>query len=704
MHNSFNCGRIGFRFFNRNSFRFYYIGVMNRILTYWFIFPLVFLCSCTSKTVDKNAEANNDSIKKYLDLATNDTLDPKYRNKYNNRAFSFVDLTKNDTLTRFYLSSLLYNYLGTNDWGDYIKTAKIHFKKSGDANDTLNLARYYRYKGSYFRKTKIYDSAFYYYIKAEKFYKKTNDKYGLAKVYQYKASTQFTGDDYLGADLSAKRAFDYFKTTNSGEDQFEILLCIGNSAHNLKDYKKAVKSFNLALAIVKKYKLKDKRINRIGTCLNNIGNAYREQKKYSKAIYYFNLALEEKNLIENDPSLMGFLLNNLSDCKLHLKDYSGFPDLLFKSIELLKDEEGLKESTVSYVYLSNYYYSIRDTSKAQLYAEKALKNAKRFNSPYYYMTALSNAGSVNSKKAPQYIKEYHKKNDSLLFIERNARNQYYKIQLETDEILQEKETAIKQKWLIGSFALIIILTIVLLLIITRQRSKQKGLQFQQTQQKSNEQIYDLMLIQKNKEELARQSEKKRISLELHDGVMNKLASTRLNLSILNHQKDEKTIAKCLIQIEGIHKIEQEIRNIAHDLNLENFNEINSFETLLNDFIGTQNDTVNTKYILEIDKSINWDYITSGVKMNLYRIIQEASHNINKFAEANNAIISLLFDENHICLSITDNGKGFNPDADMEGIGLKNIKQRVRSLDGKIVIQSANNKNTSINIAIPFTTI
>ncbi|MEO5776516.1 MAG: tetratricopeptide repeat protein [Flavobacterium sp.] len=641
---------------------------MNRLLSYWFIILFVSLYGCTPKTVDKESQAKNDSIQKYLDLAENDTLDSKLRNKYNDKAFSFLDLSKNDTITRFYLSSISYNYMDTKDWIDYTEKAKIHFEKSIAANDTLNLARNQRYKASYFRKNKIYDSAFYYYIKAEKFYKKTNDKYGLAKVYQYKSSIQFNWDDYLGADLSAKKAFDYFKTTNHREEQFQLLLCIGNSAHNLKNYKKAINSFNLAMTIVKKYNLKNKGIDRIGTCLNNIGNAYREQKKYNEAIHYFNLALKEKDLEKRDPVLIGFLLNNLSDCKLQLKDYSKFPDMLIKSVYLLNSsDEGIKESTVSYVYLSNYYFAIKDTLNAQLYAEKALKIAKNFKSPYYYLTALSNAGSVNYKKAPQYIKEYHEKNDSLLFIERNARNQYYKIQLETDEISQEKETAIKQKWTLGTIAAIVILIIILLLIITKQRSRQKELQFQQSQQKANEEIYDLMLTQKSKEDQARQSEKKRIALELHDGVMNRLASTRLNLNMLSRQKDEETINKCLIHIEGIHKIEQEIRNIAHNLNVEIFSQMNSFATLLNDFVMTQNTATVSQYLLETDSTIDWSHISSGIKMNLYRIIQEASHNINKYAQASNVLISLILDGNNICLSITDNGNGFDTDANMEGI-------------------------------------
>ena len=171
--------------------------------------------------------------------------------------------------------------------------------------------------------------------------------------------------------------------------------------------------------------------------------------------------------------------------------------------------------------------------------------------------------------------------------------------------------------------------------------------------------------------------------------------------MLSHQKDEETINKCLAHIEGIHKIEQEIRNIAHNLNLEIFNETNSYVALLNDFIATQNAvTSSPQYKLEIGETINWVAVSSVIKMNLYRIIQEASHNSNKYAQAKIVIISLILDENNICLSITDNGKGFDIDADVEGIGLKNIKHRVESLNGKFVIQSINNKSTSINIAIP----
>jgi signal transduction histidine kinase len=652
--------------------------------------------------MDTTDKATNDSIKKYLDLAGNDSLNVKHRNKYNDKAFSLVDLNKNDTLTRYHLSSISLNYLNTNNLVSFFKIGSLHLEKSFAADDTLNLARYYRYKAGYLKKKSEYDSSFYYYNKAEKFYKRTSDKYGLAFVHINKGEIQFLFDDYSGADLSAKKAYAYFRNSKHKRLEFDLSILIGNINHINRDYENAIKSYKKGLFLIEKYKLRDKNVNLIATCLNNIGNAYREQTKYSEAMQCFYSAIKEKNLIKEDPVVYGFLLNNLSYCKLKLKDHSGFPNLLFKSIELLNNsDEGVKESTISYVYLSNYYTVLKDTLKSQLFANKALEIAKNAKAPYYYLTALSNAGSVNTSKAPQYIKEYHQKNDSLLFIERNKRNQFYKIQLETDEITQEKEKAINQKWFISIISGVIILILSLLFVISRQRNKQKELQLLQEQQKANEEIYELMLTQKSKEEEIRKNEKKRIALELHDGVMNKLASTRLNLDVLKYKKDAQTIEKCVPHIAEIYNIEQEIRNITHDLSQEAFVIGNSFSTLMNDFLNSQNSAYpKTQCKLEIEDAISWNSISSTIKMNLFRIVQEATHNINKFAKAKNVVISFVLDEQNICLSITDNGKGFDPENNTDGIGLKNIKQRVDNLNGNCVIQSIKNKSTSINIAIP----
>ena len=211
--------------------------------------------------------------------------------------------------------------------------------------------------------------------------------------------------------------------------------------------------------------------------------------------------------------------------------------------------------------------------KAEVLApESALKKSKEANAPYYYITSLTHAGSINPKKAPFYIKEVKRINDSLLFAERTARNQYYKIQLETEEINQQKETALKQRTYFIIITLAVFLIAILIIIITRQRLKQKELVLRNTQQKANEEIYQLMLDQQTKIDEVKNIEKNRIARELHDGIMNKLASTRLNLFVLTKRNDEETIKKCIGHINEIQNIEKEVRVIAHELSNDTFSE------------------------------------------------------------------------------------------------------------------------------------
>ena len=209
-----------------------------------------------------------------------------------------------------------------------------------------------------------------------------------------------------------------------------------------------------------------------------------------------------------------------------------------------------------------------------------------------------------------------------------------------------------------------------------------------------------MLTQKGKEDDVRQTEKKRIALELHDGIMNKLSSTRLNLSILSNKTDADTIKKCLTYVNDIYQIETDIRAVSHDLNQDVFQKEHSFINMLEDFVTEINKISKTRFKLELDHTIDWNTISSKLKMHLYRIIQEASHNINKYAQAKKAMINFVLDEDNICMSVTDDGVGFDTTASANGIGIQNMQIRVKSLNGKFTVNSIAKVSTSINIAIP----
>lgn len=659
------------------------------------------LSSCNNQHNSKKENTKKDSVEKYLKLADDYNLSFEIRDNYSKKAFSFIDFDNIDSTALRYIFKVTQVNIRTGNLEEYKKNSSIQLKYSLKNRDTLSLARYYRLRGSYYKDKDVFDSAFFYYAKSEKLYLKskyTNNE--LAYIFCNKSYLKDECGDYTGAVLSANQSLVLLKGSTNYNLVFDVLNLLGNLEHTLKNYDKAIEYHQRAYKLLLKNNVNYNRgYNKLATVINNIGNSYREMGNYNTAILYFKKALSQELKTNQDPSIRAYIYNNLAYVYLKQKKYNEVPKLLEQAVIIFDSVKNYKECAISNMYLSEYFFQKNDTIKAIAYADKALSLASKIKDDYYLFT-LSHAGSVNKEKAPSYIKRYHELNDSLLFQERKARNQFFKIQLETDQIVQEKDTIISKKTLQNSIITIVLSIVILLFIVFRLKAKQRQLQLIQEQQKANEEIYLLMLNQQEKEEKIKLSEKKRIALELHDNVLNKLASTRFNLFAISKNTNKKTIDNALEHINKIQDIENEIRDITHDLNKNLLEEYNSFKFLLLKYIEELNSTYNTRYQIEIDDTINWATVNNTVKLQLYRTIQEAIHNVNKHANATEVSINIILDENNIAMSINDNGIGFDINTTKKGIGLKNMQQRIDVVGGKINIQSTKNRGTSIFISIP----
>jgi signal transduction histidine kinase len=674
---------------------------MNKRLIYWGIILLVSLYGCTSKTnEDKGAQAINDSIKKYLDLADNDTISYDKRLKYNDKAYSLIDLNRNDTLTRYNLSYVSYNY-GILVKNDLLKsTAEKLMTLSLKSNDSLNIARANRYFGLYYVAISDNEKAISYFFKAKKIFKLLNRYDYVIKMMSVISITQYYASDFLGSNKTSVEMIKLASKANFYSLNSSALINIADNLSALDNNEDAIKYYK---RVLREYKVKNS-TNKNSTyknyIYNSIADRYVSLKQYDSASKYIYLNLNNKKLSFTNPTVYSIAISLSALIKLKKGEY----DKLEKQFNLaeyyFQRFSSINGRNYNQIYLSEYYEKVHNNKKSIDAANKALKLSEEYNNTTDILASLDQLIKVDKKNASINAQKYIRIRDSMQILERNFRDKFARIAYETDEISQEKETAIKQKWIIVTIAGVIIVIIVLLLIITRQRSKQKELQFQQSQQKANGEIYHLMLAQKAKEDEARQTEKKRIARELHDGIMNKLSSTRLNLAILSKKTDTETIQKCLTYINQINQIETDIRNISHDLNQDVFQEEDSFRKMIEDFVNQQNTTSNTHYELELDNDIDWNAISSEIKMHLYRIIQEASHNINKYGQAKKASISLVLDAPNICMAITDNGIGFDTSVISKGIGIQNMQSRVKLLNGKFSIRSTKRDTTSVNIAIP----
>ena len=654
---------------------------------------LALVCITCEQKTNTSSDSKQDSIQKYIDLAANETIDYKERVKYNDLAYSLIDLNVNDSVTRNNLYKTNVNFSKLNQYNKIKAAAEKLIDYSLKANDTIDLANGYYTLGCYFMINSENEKAIYLLFKAKKIFSKFNKITEEINCLRNISTTQYYANDYLGGINTSLKTIKLSKKTNNIKRINDSYLNIANNLSALKKNKESIKYYN-------KINLNNYSIENKCVVYNNIALEYLTLNEIDSSTKYCEKVLLQKDKNKLMPGHIAVAYSNLGLTFLKINKLKNLPELFNKAEEIFQKNPNFSYRNYNQIYLSQYFEKINDTKKSINAAKNALLISKRYKNPNDILLSLDQLIKVDKKNASAHAQEYIRINDSLQIAERNFRDKYAQIIFETDEISQQKEIAEKNQFIMAGLSVALFFVGILFFIIIKQRSNRLKMELEQRQQKANEEIYQLMLSQKNSNEAAKEAEKKRIALDLHDGIMNKLASTRLNLSILAEKSDETTITKCLTHISDIYAIEQEIRVIAHNLNNEVFQQENSFVSLLQDFVAVQNETTDTHFLLELDEAIVWNAISSEIKMNLFRIIQEACHNSNKHANANKIIIAFILDENNLCLSINDNGVGFDTQKSSNGIGIQNMKTRVHALGGKITINSFQNHQTSINISVP----
>jgi signal transduction histidine kinase len=84
---------------------------------------------------------------------------------------------------------------------------------------------------------------------------------------------------------------------------------------------------------------------------------------------------------------------------------------------------------------------------------------------------------------------------------------------------------------------------------------------------------------------------------------------------------------------------------------------------------------------------------------VYRVVQEALHNIVQHAEAHNVSIAVRQEPDRLVLAIEDDGKGF-PAQQVRGMGLVGIEERVSYLGGNFDVESAPGRGAKLHIVLP----
>jgi signal transduction histidine kinase len=194
-------------------------------------------------------------------------------------------------------------------------------------------------------------------------------------------------------------------------------------------------------------------------------------------------------------------------------------------------------------------------------------------------------------------------------------------------------------------------------------------------------------------------ERQRIARELHDDVSQRMALLNIEIDQITPQAiSEESRARLRMLSAQARDIATDVHHISYGLHpswLETLGLVAALQSLCRDASKQRNLQVAFTHS-SIPPSVD-----ANVSLCLYRIAQEALHNVARHSQACEAQVSVTCDERHIALQIGDSGVGFDPShMRSAGLGLASMRERVAVLKGQLAINAAPGGGTQITVRIP----
>lgn len=674
---------------------------MKKILSFSFFYNfLVFLIvtGCTDAIEENNlVDSKIDNTEIWLEQSKSGKLTLEERKKALEKAFETALLKKSDTLKSKYFSDIAYQAELLNCDPLFKEVNLKNLNLAAKLNDEDKIGEAYWNYGLYYAEKEVIDSAYFHYHKAyESFKLAGNDSYTANMLYNL-GFIQGRIKDYTGCEISMIEAIAIYKKLERPRNLYRCYNYLGIIYNNLEEFDRSIYYHRKALEYLEK--VEDKR-NYKEWSLSNIGLVYQRQHNYESAIESFDKALNNSDLKVNDINFYARLKDNIAYTNFLNADTANIEKEFKYALNIRDSLKNISGVVISNRHLSEFYAAKFDTLKAIKMATVAYDLAEQVENNRDKLETLLLLSKVNKKEAQIYLSEYVHLNDSLQIEERKTRNKFTRIRFETDEYIEETEKLTQERILILIGAVFLLSMLSFAYFLRAQKAKTNELLFEREQQKSNEEIFSLMLKQQSKLEEGRMKERHRIAADLHDGVLGKIFGTRLGLGFLNIKGDDETIAKHQVYIDELQNIEKEIRTISHELKSEILSSKEDFFKIIEDLIKQKSNLGVFEYEYTYDSKINWDVINDDLKINYYRITQEALQNIVKYSKASHVKIAFKLKNNNLKLVIKDNGIGFNVKGKRKGIGLKNMVSRSKNINGIFEVKSKINKGTTISVSSP----
>ncbi|MFT4024974.1 MAG: histidine kinase, partial [Flavihumibacter sp.] len=366
---------------------------------------------------------------------------------------------------------------------------------------------------------------------------------------------------------------------------------------------------------------------------------------------------------------------------------------------------GLRQSQLQLAHIQTLRKNYEEAEKDLFGIYEQLKQTGE----YVHLLACLNyisqnyAGSGDYKNALKYEQEFKNISDSLS----STRNRKYAADLEVkyetarkNSRIRQQEQAIHHKSILNyllTFASLMLLLVFLLSL--HNHRNQRILQ----QQRIRELEMEKQLAATEAVLEGEEKERSRLAKDLHDGLGGMLSGIKYSLNSIKgnfvlNAENAQTLGR---SIDMIDSSIDEIRRVAHNMMPENLVKF-GIDTALKDFCKD----ISKSGMLQVNyRSLGLEQATLPdiPALTIYRIVQELVTNAVKHAAAGSVLVQLSCVNNHYSITVEDDGAGFEPGIlqQTKGIGWNNIRNRVGFLKGRIDIQSARGKGTSVLIEFEY---
>ena len=194
--------------------------------------------------------------------------------------------------------------------------------------------------------------------------------------------------------------------------------------------------------------------------------------------------------------------------------------------------------------------------------------------------------------------------------------------------------------------------------------------------------------------LVQEEERRKLALELHDEIGQVLTGLMFQVAAAQARNDASALDDAILTVE---QLTDQVRHLALDLRpvmLDDYGLLAAIAWCIGRYQETTGITIHLR-----EQGVAGQRYSPEVEISAFRVVQEALTNIARYAEVDEAWVTLLHDGG-LLVVVHDQGQGFDPRQHRESSGLSGMRERVELLGGTLALETAPGEGVHITAEFP----